>query len=82
MKQSQKQQILSALKAGDALTPLDALNRFGCFRIGARIWELRREGYNIKDIGTERYAKYKLIIDPTTSAHIAQIFWMRGKGNY
>lgn len=46
---SQSAQIKAALLAGETLTPLDALKRFGCFRLGARIWELRNEqGMNIK----------------------------------
>lgn len=46
---SQSAQIKAALLAGETLTPLDALKRFGCFRLGARIWELRNEqGMNIR----------------------------------
>lgn len=65
--QSQTSQILEALKNGDTLTPLDALNRFGCFRIGARVWELRHgkyDGieYNIIDTPHEgkQYSAYRL----------------------
>jgi len=37
--------------AGETLTPLDALRRFGCFRLGARIWELRHKcGMDIKAV--------------------------------
>lgn len=43
-----KAQIREALLNGEALTPLDALNRFGCFRLGARIWDLRDEGMSIR----------------------------------
>ena len=39
---SQAEQILTALHRGESLTPLDALNRFGCMRLGARIFELRQ----------------------------------------
>ena len=60
---SQNAQILSALKNGERLTPLDALNRFGCFRLGARVYDLRKS----HDIRTEiinkdgkRYAAYRL----------------------
>lgn len=35
---SQSVQIKAALLRGETLTPLDALRRFGCFRLGARIW--------------------------------------------
>lgn len=44
---TQEAQILAALKAGDRLTPLDALQRFGCFRLSARIYDLRRAGHHI-----------------------------------
>ena len=44
---SQKSDILAALKRGETLTAMDALTRFGCFRLAARICELRQEGWNI-----------------------------------
>ena len=46
--QSQECCILAYLRAGNALSPLDALSRFGCFRLGARIYDLRRAGYVIE----------------------------------
>ena len=59
----QTDQILKALKKGRELTAADALNEFGCFRLAARIGELR-ERYNIisrtiKKNG-KRFAGYKL----------------------
>lgn len=44
---SQTTQILEYLETGNPLTPLEALERFGCFRLAARIDELRRIGYPI-----------------------------------
>lgn len=44
---TQGNRILAALKRGDKLTPLDALRRFACFRLGARVYELRQAGYRI-----------------------------------
>lgn len=41
---SQDEQILNYLWEGNTLTPLEALDKFGCFRLGARIWELRQSG--------------------------------------
>ena len=61
---SQEKRILEYLKEGNSITPLDALNRFGCFRLGARIWNLKHSGHNIKEedvrIGGKRFAKYSL----------------------
>jgi len=44
----QKSDILAALKNGEKLTRLDILNRFGCIEGGARITELRQDGYPIE----------------------------------
>ena len=44
---SQNTQILSYLKQGKKLTPITALNKFGCFRLSARILDLRKQGHNI-----------------------------------
>ena len=49
--QSQASAILQYLKEGKGITPIDALNLFGCFRLGARIADLKKMGY---DIVTER----------------------------
>ena len=40
MKNSQSQQILEHLKQGKSITPLEALDQFGRFRLGARIWDI------------------------------------------
>ena len=50
---SQTARIKAALLAGEKLTPMDALRRFGCSRLGARIWELRNE--QGMDIRTEQF---------------------------
>ena len=59
---SQKKRILRHLLNGHSLTPIDALNQFGCFRLGARIWELRNEGYPVKmrlvEHNGKRFAEY------------------------
>lgn len=44
---SQNKQIADYLNKGKKLTPIDALNKFGCFRLAARISDLRNEGMNI-----------------------------------
>lgn len=49
---TQNAKILSALKRGQKLTPLQALDRFGAMRLASRIGELRERGWRIR---TERY---------------------------
>ena len=52
--------ILEHLKKGLSITPLEALNLCGCFRLAARIHDLRhKQGYD--NIVTER-AQYRLAI--------------------
>ena len=63
---NQKYQILNHLKS-KTITPLEALDLFGCMRLASRINELRYEGYNIqtqmKSDGEKRWAVYSLIQD-------------------
>jgi len=61
---SQADQILLDLKRGKAITPLDALRDYQCFRLAARVADLREQGHDIvtdeivKD--GKRYASYRL----------------------
>lgn len=65
-KQTQNRKILAHLKS-KPITPLEALNRYGCFRLGARIYELRNRGHNIKtemvEVRGKKLAKYRLVKD-------------------
>ena len=45
---SQNKMILEALLAGRKITAIDALQAFGCFRLAARINNLRACGYQIE----------------------------------
>jgi hypothetical protein len=62
---SQEQQILTILKSGRAITPLEALREVGSFRLGARIHSLKARGYNIISeliqVGDARVASYRLV---------------------
>jgi hypothetical protein len=63
---SQRTEILNFLKTRKQLTPLEALKRFGCMRLGARIWELKQDGHRIHtsmvEVGNEkRVGSYLLI---------------------
>lgn len=49
--QTQNEMILSHLRAFGSITPQEAMKEYGCMRLGARIWDLKRLGY---DIRTER----------------------------
>lgn len=52
------------LKKGKSITPIEALNLFGCFRLAARIADLRKSGMHIVTSYTERdgkrWATYRL----------------------
>jgi len=39
---SQTRQILEYMKQGNKITPLEALRKFGCFRLTSRIWDIER----------------------------------------
>lgn len=60
---SQKLRILNYLKRRP-ITPIQALEKFGCLRLAARIEELRSEGHSIEtervERGNKRYARYRL----------------------
>lgn len=68
--QSQCAQILKWLREGKPLTPLLALEQFGCFRLAARINDLRNAGHDIRmnlitvttrSQGTAQVAEYRLL---------------------
>lgn len=50
---SQKDMIREALEEGRILTALDALEEFNCFRLAARIHDLREDGVNIESMTLE-----------------------------
>jgi len=62
---SQDTAILNYLKKGKKLTPLDALHRFGCFRLSARVYDLRGRGHNIVSktiqVSGKRVSEYSLV---------------------
>ena len=63
---TQNAMILRHLKQGKRITPLDALSKFECFRLGARIFDLKSDGHKIEkhmvtvDSG-KRVAEYRLV---------------------
>lgn len=59
---SQTASIMQALLDGDRLTPLDALGRFGCLRLAARIRDIKELGVpvnvEITKFNGKRFATY------------------------
>ena len=64
---SQANQILAALQRGVVLTPKDALRRFGCLRLAARVWGLRQRGHAIETemvtVGDASVASYRMEVE-------------------
>lgn len=65
---SQRDQILALLKRGRRITPLKALQLFGCLSLSQRCGELRRAGYPVQSQMIElangkRVASYRLARD-------------------
>ena len=64
-KVSQKKRILEYLKIGKRITPLVALNLFGCFRLADVVFRLKKDGYDITtkmvpNSSGKLYASYRL----------------------
>ena len=82
---SQNEAIKKHLEAGKTITPLDALDLYGCFRLGARIYNLVHDyGMIIKrEIVTQngkRFAQYSLallIVVSLSSCRLQQGSWIR-----
>lgn len=64
---SQNAQIRAHLEAGKSINPMDALQLYGCFRLGGRIHDLREAGMPIKTTmitwNGKRFAEYSLLTD-------------------
>lgn len=66
---SHNEMILNHLKTRGSITPLEAINEYGILRLGARIYDLKDEGWPIKTVMETsknrfgvpvRYARYSL----------------------
>ena len=61
---TQTKEIQAHLEAGLTLTPIQALDLYGCFRLAARILDLREAGLDVKMKmifnNGKRYAEYSL----------------------
>lgn len=70
-RKSQKDKVREHLESGKAITPIEALEMFGSFRLGAIIFALREEGMEIKteyvvNRYNTRFAKYSLEVSVKT----------------
>jgi hypothetical protein len=61
---TQTEMIRAHLESGREITPIDALNQYGCFRLAARIDELRRSNMDIETImetrNGKKFARYRI----------------------
>lgn len=66
---SQEQMILDWMMRGNPITQREAAQQFGCFRLGARIFDLRAKGHDIETVmvtkhnhngSTTNFARYFL----------------------
>lgn len=59
---NQTEMVLDYIQKNGSITPLEALHFLGCFRLGARVWEIRSSGIPVEKEMVEengkRYAKY------------------------
>lgn len=78
---SQKKEILYHLQQNGTITPIEALNKIGCFRLSARIKDLRDDGHHIQTNMVKRdgkeFAEYKLIVNEQST-----MFHPKHKGAY
>jgi hypothetical protein len=62
---TQKQQIKKYLLSRKTITPIQALNKFGCFRLAAVIYKLKNEGLKIvtemEYNKNKQFARYRLV---------------------
>ncbi len=65
---SQSARILTHLRNHGSITPIEALNLYGSFRLAARVGELRQSGHEIRTVMVERngkrHARYRLVSAP------------------
>lgn len=45
---TQNERVLRHIRTFGSITPLEAMECYGIMRLGARIWDLKRAGYNVK----------------------------------
>jgi len=60
---SKTQKLLKHLQSGRPITGVQALNKFGLYRLSDAIHKLRKRGHTIltEDVGKEKYARYHYV---------------------
>jgi len=61
---SQKDDVLNHLQEFGSISPIEALQKYGCFRLSERIRECEREGHIIahdRNDGKKKYSIYRLM---------------------
>lgn len=70
MGMTQTDRVLRHLQDYGSITPVEAMAEYGIMRLGARIWDLKRQGHAIfaeRETGVNRYgektayARYRLV---------------------
>ncbi len=65
--ESQISRILDYMLAGNSITPLLALQMFGSFRLGGRIYDLKKAGWNVQteivQSNKKKFASYRIPVD-------------------
>ena len=56
--ESQNEKIRKYLENGAKITPIEALELFGCFRLSGRIYDLKRSGMKIRMERVKRNGKH------------------------
>ena len=78
MTDSQKNRVLEYMQTHGSITPLEALEHIGSFRLGARIYDLKADGHQIHNenaTGDERFARY--VLKPVKQEPPEVIEWRR-----
>jgi len=59
---SQKEKILQHLQK-KSITPIEALELYGCFRLAARVWDLKNDGHKILGIKdqSKNFCRYRIV---------------------
>lgn len=68
---SQTDLIHNYLLEGHTITPLLALEKWGCFRVGARAYDLRKQGIDVRS----------RMVKLSNGKRVAEYFLVKSEGN-